>query len=366
MICILYTGAEFWEAPVTRLQFDLEKTFLVRYPFQARYLMFFLLIALCMSRIAAQTLGGIEGEVRDSSGALLPGANVIVTSTSTNAVRKAVTDASGLYTFPALPPGPYSIRVEHPGFKATIREVSLQVQQTAQADFSLQIGTQDQTIEVSTIVPQINSTDATVGTVIENKQIVDLPLNGRDFLQLVSLSANVTSGFGSPGQATLRQGGSRATENYSVMGLRGTSNYYTLDGVSNTDVNFNLIIMQPSIDALQEFKVQSGVYPAQFGRQAAQINASTKSGTNQFHGALFEFLRNDVLDAKQYDFVGTRPAKNPFKWNQFGFTLGGPIWIPKVFDGRNKLFFLSNYEGFPSAPVCQHDLYRAYACDARG
>jgi hypothetical protein len=325
---------------VTRLRFDLEKTFLVR------YLMFILLIALYTSGLAAQTLGGIEGEVRDSSGALLPGANVIVTSTTTNAVRKAVTDASGLYTFPALSPGPYTVRVEHPGFKATVREVSLQVQQTAQADFSLEIGMADQTIEVSTIVPQINSTDATVGTVIENKQIVDLPLNGRDFLQLVALSANVTSGFGSPGQATLRQGGSRATENYSVMGLRGTSNYYTLDGVSNTDVNFNLIIMQPSIDALQEFKVQSGVYPAQFGREASQINASTKSGTNQFHGALFEFLRNDVLDAKQYDFVGTKPPKNPFKWNQFGFTLGGPIWIPKVFDGRNKLFFLSNYEGF--------------------
>ena len=130
------------------------------------------------------------------------------------------------------------------------------------------------------------------------------------------------------------------------MGLRGTSNFYTLDGISNTDVNFNLIIMQPSIDALQEFKVQSGVYPAEFGREAAQINVLTKSGTNQFHGTAFEFLRNDFVDAKEYDFVGTSPPKNPFKWNQFGFTLGGPIWIPKLFNGRDKLFFVSNYEGF--------------------
>ena len=129
-------------------------------------------------------------------------------------------------------------------------------------------------------------------------------------------------------------------------GDAGTSNYYTLDGVSNTDVNFNLIIMQPSIDALQEFKVQSGVYPAEFGREGDQINVLTKSGTNQFHGTAFEFLRNDFVDAKQYDFVGTSPPKNPFKWNQFGFTLGGPVWIPKVLNGRDQLFFASNYEGF--------------------
>jgi hypothetical protein len=340
-ICILYTGAEF---PETTLMFCISNR--LRKPVLARILMLLLLIGGYAGITVAQTLAGIEGEVKDSTGALLPGANVTVTSTSTNAVRTAVTDASGLYNFPALPPGPYTVRVEHPGFKASVRSLTLQVQQTAQADFGLMVGTSDQTVEVTAVAPQMDSTDATVGTVIENKQIVDLPLNGRDFLQLVALSANVTSGFGSPGQASARQGGSRASENYSVMGLRGTSNYYTLDGVSNTDVNFNLIIMQPSIDALQEFKVQSGVYPAQFGREAAQINSSTKAGTNHFHGALFEFLRNDVMDAKQYDFVGTKPPKNPFKWNQFGFALAGPVWIPKLYNGRNKVFFLSNYEGF--------------------
>ena len=295
---------------------------------------------------AAQTTGAIEGEVKDSSGALLPGARVSVTNTGTNATRNSTTDGAGLYNFTALSPGGYTVRVEGAGFKVSVRNLTLQVQQTAQADFTMEPGGTNQTIEVTGSGPQINASDATVGTVIGNKQIVELPLNGRDFLQLVALSANVTTGFGSPGQASLRQGGSRATEQYSVMGLRSTSNYYSLDGVSNTDVNFNLIIMQPSIDALQEFKVQSGVYPAEFGREAAQINALTRSGTNQFHGSVFEFLRNDVLDAKQYDIVGTRPAKNPFKWNQFGFTLGGPVWIPKVFNGHNKLFFLSNYEGF--------------------
>ncbi|MEO6804010.1 MAG: carboxypeptidase regulatory-like domain-containing protein [Granulicella sp.] len=299
-----------------------------------------------VGRAYAQTLGGIEGVVKDSTGAVLPSATVTITNTNTNAVRTAQTDNAGLYNFPAVAPGPYSVKVEASGFQGALRSVTLQVQQKAQADFSMQVGAATQTIEVEGTAPQINSSDTTVGTVIGNKQITDLPLNGRDFLQLISLSAGVTTGFGAPGQAAARQGGSRAQENYSVMGLRGTSNYYTLDGISNTDVNFNLIIMQPSIDAIQEFKVQSGVYPAQFGRQAAQINSLTKSGTNNFHGTVFEFLRNDVLDAKQYDFSGSKPSKNPFKWNQFGFTLGGPVWIPKVYDGHDKLFFLSNYEGY--------------------
>ena len=309
------------------------------------------LLLLCLAALyprglSAQTLGAIEGIVKDSSGALLPKASVTVTNTSTSAVRNGVSDGAGLYNFAALPPGPYTVRVQGAGFKSEVRDVVLEVQQTAQIDFSMQPGSTDQVIDVTATTAEINNTDATVGTVIGEKQILELPLNGRDFLQLVALSSNVTTNFPSPGQAALRQGGSRAAENYSISGLRGTSNYYTLDGVSNTDVNFNLIIMQPSIDALQEFKVQTGVYPSQFGREAAQINISTKSGTNKFHGSAFEFLRNDVLDAKSYDFNQSRPAKNPFKWNQFGFTIGGPVVIPKLFNGHNKLFFLSNFEDF--------------------
>src|SRR5206468_11582713 len=149
--------------------------------------------------------------------------------------------------------------------------------------------------------------------VIGQKSIVDLPLNGRNFLQLVALSPNVSYGFASPGQAQRRQGGSRGDQNISIAGMRGTWNNYTLDGISNTDPNFNLYIQLPSVDALQEFKVQSGIYPAEFGREAGQVNVSTKSGSNAFHGTVFEFLRNDALDAKDYDFVGTSPKKNPYR-----------------------------------------------------
>jgi hypothetical protein len=213
-------------------------------------------------------------------------------------------------------------------------------------DFALEVGQTAESIEVSATAAMMATENATVGTVIENRRIVELPLNGRNFLQLVALSPNVTYGFATPGQVSGRQGGDRGNQNISLMGMRGTWNRYTLDGVENTDVNFNLYVMLPSIDALQEFKVQSGIYPAEFGRAASQINVSTKSGGNQFHGSLFEFLRNNKLDAKQYDFLGTKPAKSPFKYNQYGFTLGGPVWIPKVFNGKDKLFFMANWEGF--------------------
>ena len=200
--------------------------------------------------------------------------------------------------------------------------------------------------------------NATVGTVIENKRIVELPLNGRNYLQLVSLAPNVSTGFSTQGQAGARQGGIRAAQTISVAGQRTNFNHYTLDGVENTDPNFNTFVVMPSVDALQEFKVQTGIYPAEFGRQTTQINVLTKSGTNQYHGTAFEFLRNDKLDATSYAFTSLRPVKDPFKWNQYGFTLAGPVWLPKIFNGKDKLFFMGNYESLPQtreAPrACSH------------
>src|SRR5213596_4396789 len=227
------------------------------------------------------------------------------------------------------------------GFRTiTQTGVELQVQQSARLDFSLQVGQVTETIEVSGTAALIASEDATVGTVIENKRIVDMPLNGRNFLQLVSLSPNVSYGFNSSQQADERQGGTRASQNISVAGQRSEFNHFTLDGVENTDVNFNTYVVLPSIDALQEFKVQTGIFPAEFGRATTQINVSTKPGTNQFHGTLFEFLRNDKLDARQYAFAGERP-KDPFKWNQYGFAFGGPVWLPHIYKGTDRLVCLA-------------------------
>ncbi len=314
-----------------------------------RFLKFLLLLS-CMFLSEAvcfgQTFGTVTGEVKDSSGATVTGASVTLTDKATNATRVANTNKDGIYSFPSLVPGRYALQVKMNGFATESQpNVQLQVQQTVRADFTLQPGQVNESIEVSGSAEQLNADNATVGTVIENKRIVELPLNGRDYLQLVQLSPNVSASFGSA-QSSNRQGGTRANENLSIAGGRSTFNHYTLDGIENTDVNFNLYLFQPSIDAIQEFKIQTGVYPAEFGRELSQINVSTKSGTNEYHGALFEFFRNYKLDAAPYAFTSNHAPNQPFKWNQYGFTLGGPLSIPKLFNAKDKLFFMTNFEGF--------------------
>jgi len=310
-----------------------------------------ILLGLCVpaGMIQAQTFGEITGEIKDPSGAVTPNVSVTVTNTATNVARSTVTNNSGVYSFPDLVPGTYQVRVTAPGFDTVVKTgIELQVQQTARVDFELRVGQSTQTVEVSGMAALLTTETATVGTVIEEKRITDLPLNGRNFFSLVALSPNVTYGFTPAAQAAGREGGTRSTVTMSLSGARATWSNYTLDGITNTDVDFNLYIVLPSVDALQEFKVQSGIYPAEFGREVGQVNVSTKPGSNQFHGTAFDYLRNDALDAKNYDFVNTHPAKSPYRQNQYGYTLGGPVWIPKLFNGKNRLFFMSNFEGFKS------------------
>ncbi len=307
----------------------------------------FILGALLAVPLFGQTVGEITGEVTDPSGAILVGASVTATNPLTGATRQTLTNSAGNYSFPALQPGGYTLKVEMQGFAAEVQNnVELQVQQVARIDFHLRLGDTTQTVEVSGGAALLTTENATVGTVIENQRIVDLPLNGRNFIQLVSLSPNVSSGFNNGATPTARLGGDRATQAVAIAGQRREFTNYTLDGISNTDVNFDSYILLPSIDLIQEFKVQTGVYSAEFGRETNQVNVSTKSGTNNYHGTLFEFLRNSALDARPFAFTAVAPAHSPFKWNQFGFTLGGPISIPKLFNGKDRLFFASNYEGF--------------------
>ncbi|MDQ6699387.1 MAG: carboxypeptidase-like regulatory domain-containing protein, partial [Acidobacteriota bacterium] len=308
----------------------------------------FAAVMLCLTLpVFGQTFGDISGEVHDTSGAAIQGVLVTATNVDTNVARNATTNEAGAYSFPAMVPGRYNVKAEKAGFKVVTRtNIELQVQQSARLDIDLPVGQVSESVEVSASAALLSTEDATVGTVIENKRIVELPLNGRNYLQLVSLAPNVSYGFGNAGQANSRQGGERAAQNIAVGGNRSYFNNFTLDGVDNTDPNFNTYVIQPSIDALQEFKVQTGIYPAEFGREATQINVSTKPGTNDYHGTLFEFLRNDKLDAKNYAFTSRVVNKDPFKWNQYGGTLGGPVWIPKLFNGRNRLFFMGNYEAF--------------------
>jgi hypothetical protein len=303
---------------------------------------FTMLIGATLSPVYAQSFGEITGAVSDATGAVIAGANVTVTNTANNQIRQSVTNETGNYSVPYLVPGDYDVRVENPGFKtATRKNVTIEVGAVVRVDIKLEVGEATQQIEVTAAAPLLNTETVALGTVIENKRIVDLPLNGRDYLQLVTLSPNVTTEGGAGGGGGL-QGGTRSQTSLSVAGQRLEYNRYTLDGVENTDPNFNSYIIHPSVDALQEFKVQTGVYSAEFGRGSSQINVTTKPGTNEYHGTAFEFLRNSALDARQW--LQSTGHKNPFRRNDYGFTLGGPVFIPKLFNGHDKLFFMSNWE----------------------
>jgi len=296
----------------------------------------------------AQTGGQVTGLVTDPSGSIIAGATIVITNSQTNVTRITTTNSAGDYAFPALLPGVYNMKAEMQGFRGEAREgVELQVEQIARIDFHLQLGAVTQTVEVAGGAPLLTTESATVGTVIDNNRMEELPLNGRSFTQLIALSPNVAyNSVANGGQASARQGGDRSTQEIFVAGARREYMNFTLDGVQNTDPGFNTYAVLPSIDALQEFKVQAGVYPAEFGRLQIQVNVSTLSGTNQFHGTVFDFVRNNDFDALPYNFTTVPLKSSPFKWNQFGYTLGGPVWIPKIFNGKNRLFFMSNYEGF--------------------
>jgi hypothetical protein len=337
--------------------------------FQAGFL---LLLSLPAGNVYGQTFGEITGRVSDQSGAAVPGAAMTLTNTATNATRATVTTDDGFYTFPSVPPGVYNVKAEHQGFKViTSNNIEVQVQQSVRLDLTLEVGQITQSVEVAASATLLQAENATVGTVISNRSITELPLNGREYLNLVALSSNVNTLSPSAGQAGSRQGGDRAAQAISTGGNRIFFDYYTLDGVNNTDFDFNTYVVLPSIDAIQEFKVQTGVYPAEFGHEASQVNVLTKSGGNSYHASLFEFNRNVDYNALPYQFTSSKPVAAAFNWNDYGYEIDGPVRIPKLFDGRNKLFFMSNFEvldqrqtqqavySLPTAQMQQGD-YSAY------
>ncbi len=300
------------------------------------------LVVLTMSALAQGPTGEISGTAQDSTGAVVAGAVITVTNPATNTQRTATSNASGIYNIPALPPGVYNMKVELAGFSAQTRNgIELQVGQVARIDFTLQVGNVAETVNVTGGAPVLDTETTSVGTVIENRRIVELPLNGRNYLQLASLIPGATTIGPASSQGQQRMGGARNSFALNVAGQRVHFNHYSLDGMENTDPNFNTYLFLPSIDALQEFKVESGVFGAEYGRAIAQVNVSTKSGTNQYHGVAFEFLRNSFFDARNF-FARVNP---PFKRNQFGGTFSGPVIVPKLFNGKDKLFVMFNYEG---------------------
>jgi hypothetical protein len=296
---------------------------------------------------SAQTTAGVAGTITDESGAAVAGVTVTITNVETSLQRETVSDESGLYQLLALQPGAYTLTAKKTGFRQAARErFRLEVNQRPVIDLILQVGSVTETVEVVGSAPLLEASTSSVGQVIESKAISDLPLNGRNFVQLAILS-NGAIGAGYGPQGTIGSGtradDTRGGAELMVNGNREMSNNYMLDGVDNNFRRNALIIVRPTIESIQEFKMQTNLFGAEQGRNSgATVNVITKSGSNAFHGSAFEFLRNDHLDARNFFNAVSTSAKPPFRQNQFGGSLGGPII-------KNKLFFFGDYEGLRKA-----------------
>lgn len=286
-------------------------------------------------------VGTILGTVKDASGAVVANAAVEVTNTGTNFTQKTQTTSAGTYNVPYLRPGTYRITVTMTGFqKAVVEGVTLTVDQENRVDVVLKPGAVSESVTVEGSAIALDTDNAAVSQLVSQKQVTDLPLNGRNFQQLLFIGAGAVQTGGE--QGTMRSGQGAAI---SINGSRPESNTYLIDGMLNTDQALNTPATMLSIDAIQEFKVLSETYSAQYGFSANQISIVTKGGTNDLHGSVFEFNRNDAFDAKNFFTPAGRPNQE-LRQNQFGFVVGGPVYIPKLYDGRNKTFWLANYEGW--------------------
>ena len=297
-------------------------------------------LAACLTAptLRAQAVGTILGTIYDSSGSVVPDATVTIANEKTGLKRATASNAAGNYTAPAHNPGRYTLDVERTGFRGhSIKDIELQVDQSARIDITLEPGAVSEAIEVTSESPILNTETPALGQVIDNQRVVNLPLNGRQFLELTLEAPGVVRGNGGPqdGNSTLfsRPG---QDSSISVSGGRSQNNSFLIDGTQNTDADVNAYVISPSVDTIQEFKIETKNYSAEFGRSSGgQISVVTKSGTNEFHGSAFEFLRNNAVDARPFNNPGALP---PFRRNQFGATLGGPVV-------KNRTFFFAAYEG---------------------
>ncbi len=305
-----------------------------------RYRGFALSIVLAAAAFGQIDTGSIVGTVRDSSGASIPNAAITLTNKATNVNLNTTSNDAGEYQFNALHPGSYSLKAVVSGFSAQqFSDVQIDVQTRQSVDFTLQVGNVTQTLEVQSTTPLLNTQTADVGGVVQQQQINDLPLNGRRYADLALLEPGIQKNLTNPNNT--------APDRFSSNGNLETQNYFSLDGVDNNSGSTNLQegsvqTVQPPPDALQEFRVQTRTYSSEFGTSAgAVINASIKSGTNGFHGDVWEFFRNNEFDANTFLNNASGVPRGHFSQNQFGGTIGGPII-------KNRTFFFFDMQNLTS------------------
>ena len=293
---------------------------------------------LALAAVGMAQTASITGTVKDASGGLVAGVSVKLKDTGRGATRAATTDSGGNYQFALLPPGEYELEATMAGFQTFQQSgIVLLVDERQRLDFALQVGAVATSVEITGNATSVQTeTGLAVGAVIENKRVLELPLNGRNFNDLSLMAAgtfipNTTSRLGQ-------------TFGLISGGLRDNAGNFLMDGINNNDVTQNQITFQPNVEVIQEFKIQNNTYSAEYGRNAgAVVNMVTRSGSNTFHGDLFEFVRNERFDAR--NFFNTKPRPQaPFKRNVFGFVLGGPLTIPRVYSGHDRTFYFVNYE----------------------
>lgn len=295
---------------------------------------------------AQTTFGSVVGNVNDPSGAAISSTEVTLTNLGTNEKKSETTSAEGLYQFVNVAPGQYSVEVAKPGFKRVLRTpVEVQTGTTSKIDLALEVGAVSQTVEVTAQTPLLAPESSSLGQVIDERKTVELPLNGRNPLNLVALVPSVVPQGGSMsnpnGQNPFAWG------NYQIGGGMANQSMVWLDGSPVNGSYINITALIPTQDSLQEFKVATNNLSPEYGRFAGGVvNFTTKSGSNELHGTAYEFLRNKVLDANTFFNNQNGTPRGAFTQNQYGFNLGGPVVIPKLYNGKNKTFFFVNYEGF--------------------
>lgn len=306
--------------------------------------------SLCLPLAAQVATAELSGSVLDSTGAAVVNAKVIAVNAGTNRAFETVTNGTGNYIIQLLPPGDYSVSAEAPGFRKLVQKgLTLQINQQAEVNFTLQVGQISDAVEVTAQAPLLESESSSIGTVVNEKLVNQLPLNGRNFIQLATLSPGV-NGVGFSATGTIMSGTRPddrrpGTEIFS-NGNREGSNNFLYDGIDDNERLTLSIVLRPAVEAVREFKIQTNLYSADIGRSSgAVVDVITKSGTNQPHGSLFEFLRNSAMDARNF-FSPKGTAFPAFRLNQFGGSLGGPVMLPKLYKGKDRTFFFVDYEGY--------------------